>query len=206
MTQNEIIAIVHKCACTYDTNLCNTQVMFVYYNAQNKVEFAEVRFRAHNFLHFTGLVPRQGISANTFYHKIVNNKLSPNDFFVKCPFTTELKLKILSSIVNIDQTARMIGNYTGPHLELYTEKVAGTTSACLGLKKKNDFFIPNTVLSEDIRNISQYPPGKIFAIFKMKSTKRKYTQLTYKKKDLQLTKSLFPATVLSKIDSQLFSS
>ena len=99
MTQNEIIAIVHKCACTYDTNLCNTQVMFVYYNAQNKVEFAEVRFCAHNFLHFTGLVPRQGISANTFYHKIVNNKLSPNDFFVKCPFTTELKLKILSSIV-----------------------------------------------------------------------------------------------------------
>lgn len=205
MTKNEIITVVHKCACTYDTSLCNTQVMFVYYNAQNHVEFAEVRFRAHNFLHFTGLVAGKGISANTFYRQILNNKLSPNDFFVKCAFTTELKLNILPTIVKIDRTARMIGNYTGPHLELYTEKVAGTTSACLGIISKKDFFIPNTVLSEDIRNVSQYPPGKIFAIFKMKSTERKYTQLTYIKKDLQLTKNLFPTTILSKIDPQLFS-
>lgn len=68
--------------------------------------------------------------------------------------------------MSMDTSARMIGNYTGPHLELYTEKVTGTTTACLGLIQSKDCYIPNSVLSEDIRSIVPKPPGKIFAIFK----------------------------------------
>lgn len=40
--------------------------------------------------------------------------------------------------MSIDTSARMIGNYTEPHLELYTEKVTGTTTACLGLIQSKD--------------------------------------------------------------------
>ena len=44
----------------------------------------------------------------------------------------------------------MIGSYIGSHLEIYTEKVTGTTTACLGLIEKGDCYIPNSILSEDL--------------------------------------------------------
>ena len=105
--------------------------------------------------------------------------------------TTELKLKVLSTIMNIDTRARMIGNYIGPHLELYTEKVTGTTTACLGLIEKGNCYIPNSVLSEDIRSIVPKPPGKIFAIFKKPIGNTLYTHLTYKSQNIKITKSVF---------------
>ena len=48
---------------------------------------------------------------------------------------------VLDTIMCIDTRARMIGNYIGPLLELYTEKVTGTTTACLGLIEKGDCYI-----------------------------------------------------------------
>ena len=89
MTKNEIISIVHKCACTYDTELCNTQIMFAYHDTIRNINFAEVRFRAHNFLHFTGLIPQKGLSANQFYNRISHNKLSPNDFSINNPYIVQ---------------------------------------------------------------------------------------------------------------------
>lgn len=204
MTKTEIISIVHKCACTYEARLSNTQIMFIYLDAQNQLDFVEVRFRPHNFLHFTGLMPREGISANKFYYLILNHKLSPKDFSIGRPFHTERKLQILSKITVIDQIARMIGDYIGPRLELYTEKIIGTTSACLGLIFKNNYFIPNTILYEDIRDISQPPLGKIIAAFKMKSSEHHYMTLIYKKKNVTLTQSLFPPTILTKINPQFW--
>lgn len=204
MNKTEIISTVHKCVCAYETNLCNTQVMFVYLNSHNQIDFAEVRFRSHNFLHFTGLIPREDISANKFYHLILNHKLSPNDFVIGQPVNTERKLQILSKIVIIDQLARMIGDYIGPRLALYTEKIIGTTSACLGLILINNYFIPNTILHEDIRDITQPPIGKIIAIFKMKNSERNYTQLIYKKKGITLTQALLPSIVLDKINPKFW--
>ena len=106
--------------------------------------------------------------------------------------------------MSIDTKARMIGNYIGPHLELYTEKVTGTTSACLGLIQGKDYYIPNSVLSEDIRSIVPKPPGKIYAIFKKDINPPLYTQLTYKAKNITITKKCLPEELLNEIDSSLF--
>lgn len=106
--------------------------------------------------------------------------------------------------MNIDTRARMIGNYSGPHLELYTEKVTGTTTACLGLIEKGNCYIPNSVLNEDIRSIVPKPPGKIYAIFKKNINSKLYTQLTYKSQNLCITKKCIPKELISLIDSSLF--
>jgi hypothetical protein len=98
----------------------------------------------------------------------------------------------------------MIGNYTGPHLELYTEKVTGTTTACLGLVQANNCYVPNSVLSEDIRSIVPKPPGKIYAIFKKPIGSPVYTQFTYKSKDISITKRCLPKGLLSQIEPSLF--
>lgn len=182
MTKKQAIAIITKCAKQYQQYLEGNQIVFVYRDENNKSNYTAVRFHSHNFLHFTGVIPRTGMNANGFYRAALNNRLSENDFSFKNNHTTELKLKVLGIIMSIDTSARMIGNYTGPHLELYTEKVTGTTTACLGLIQSKDCYIPNSVLSEDIRSIVPKPPGKIFAIFKKPIGAPLYTQLTYKSK------------------------
>lgn len=105
--------------------------------------------------------------------------------------------------MNIDVKARMIGNYIGPHLELYTEKVTGTTTACLGLIQNNDYHIPNSVLSEDIRSIVPKPPDKIYAIFKKPTNSHFYTELTYKSPTIKITAKYLPQNLTNEIDPSL---
>ena len=203
MTKSEAISIISNCADTYKKYLDGKQVAFVYRDENNHSNYTEVKFRSHNFLHFTGVKLRNGLTANDFYRYALNHRLSENDFSFKDPYTTELKLKVLATIMNIDTRARMIGNYIGPHLELYTEKVTGTTTACLGLIEKDNYYIPNSVLSEDIRSITPKPPGKIFAIFKKPIKSPLYTQLTYKSKNITITKKCLPKNMLALIEPSL---
>ena len=203
MTKKQAIAIIIKCARQYQQYLENNQVVFVYRDQNNHSNYTAVRFHSHNFLHFTGISPRQGMNANDFYRAALNNRLSEHDFSFKNNHTTELKLNVLSTVMNIDTKARMIGNYMGPHLELYTEKVTGTTTACLGLIQGKDCYLPNSVLSEDIRSIVPKPPGKIYAIFKKPIHSSLYTQLTYKSKNITITKKCLPKELLSEIDPSL---
>lgn len=185
MTKDQMLKILVNSANLYHTNLCNYQLMFIYLNANHHVSAIEVKFRSYNFLHFTGVIPRKGITAKDFYRYLINNRLSISDFNSNPNHTTELKLRVLPTIMNIDTTARMIGNYVGPHIELYTEKIVGTTTACLGLLQKNEYYIPNSVLHEDIRNITPHPPGKILAILKKQLPQALYADMTYKSPKLQ---------------------
>ena len=127
MTKKQAIAIITKCAKQYQQYLEHNQVVFVYRDEYNHSHHTVVKFHSHNFLHFTGVVPRTGLNANGFYRASLNSRLSEKDFSFKNNHTTELKLQVLSTIMSIDTKARMIGNYIGPNLELYTEKVTGTT-------------------------------------------------------------------------------
>jgi hypothetical protein len=203
MKKTEAISIIIKCAKTYKNYLDGKQVVFVYRDENNRSDYTEVRFRSYNFLHFTGVSLRKGLNANDFYRYALNNRLSEKDFSFKSNHTTELKLKVLDTIMNIDTSARMIGNYIGPHLDLYTEKVTGTTTACLGLIEKGDYCIPNSVISEDIRSIVPKPPGKIYAIFKKSIKSTLYTQLTYKSKNLTITKKCLPQSLIEQIGPSL---
>lgn len=203
MTKKQAINIITKCAKQYHHRLEGRQVAFVYRDANNHSDYTSVRFQSHNFLHFTGVSLSTGINANNFYRAALNNRLSENDFSFKSNHTTELKLKVLDVIMNIDVKARMIGNYIGPHLELYTEKVTGTTTACLGLIQKNDYYIPNSVLSEDIRSIVPKPPGKIYAIFKKPTNSHFYTELTYKSPTIKITARCLPQNLTNEIDPSL---
>lgn len=131
----------------------------------------------------------------------MDQRLREADLVFKDPYTTELKLKVLPHIMKIAYTARMIGNYAGPRMDLYTEKVAGTTSACLGMIKRESDYVPNTVLSEDIRNIVPHPPGKIFAIFRKSIKDDLYRELTYQQsRDIAITKKCIPDDIMQRID------
>lgn len=203
MTKKEAISVITRCARLYAANLCDKQLAFLYRDSNNKVHIAEVIFRANNFMHFTGIDTKQHQTAGSFYRDAIDQRLKESNLFFKDPHTTALKLKILPSIMNIACTARMIGDYTGSRIDLYTEKVAGTTSACLGLIKNGNDYVPNTVLSEDVRRITPHPPGKIFAIFKKSVKDGVYSELTYQSKNIELTKKCLPAGFINRVKPEL---
>lgn len=203
MTKKEAISIISKCARQYAVNLCDKQLAFVYRDSKNKTDYAEVIFRSNNFMHFTGIETKNSMKANMFYKAALEQRLKESNLVFKSNHTTELKLQILPKIMNIAISARMIGDYAGSGLDLYTEKVTGTTSACLGLIEKDGAYIPNTVLQEDIRSIIPKPPGKIFAIFRRDIHQNQYTELTYQSKTFLITQRCLPKELSLKIDPSL---
>ena len=202
MTKEQAIAIITKCAKEYHQNLEGKQICFLYKDRYNHSNFTTVRFHSHNFLHFTGICVRSGMKANDFYRAALNNHLSARDFSFNISHTSELKLKVLEIIMNIDTNARMIGNYSGPHVELYTEKIAGNVNASLGLIHIKDYYVPNSVLNEDIRSIIPKPPGKIYAILKKSIKDKVYRQITYKSSKIPLC---IPTELLNTIDKTILS-
>lgn len=187
MTKKEAISIISKCTASYDANLCNKQLAFVYRDGNNRIGFVEITFRSNNFMHFTSINSKKHIKANAFYRDVLEKRLKESDIQFKDNHTTELKLQILQSIMNIPFSVRMIGDYIGIHLDLYTEKVTGATTACLGLILRGNEYKPSTILKEDMRNITPKPPGKIFAIFRKPIRQDIYTELTFRSGNINIT-------------------
>ena len=105
--------------------------------------------------------------------------LSPADFDMPQDGITETKLSILPQLMQLHRCAKMIGDYDNTRPLLYTEKLAGNISACLGFTREKDYYIPNTALREDIRNISVSPTKQVLAIFKKDAKQELYTTLCY---------------------------
>lgn len=83
MTKKQAIAIIIRCAKQYQQYLEHNQVVFVYRDEYNHSHYTVVKFHSHNFLHFTGVVPRTGLNANGFYRAALNSRLSEKDFHLK---------------------------------------------------------------------------------------------------------------------------
>ena len=201
MTKKQAIDIICKCAKSYHNYLENKQILFVYRDSSNHSHYTEVQFKSHNFLHFTGVKLRKELNANTFYRYALNARLNEKDFSLDNSSVAELKLQILDTIMNIDTSARMIGNYNNSKVDLYTEKIAGTVSACLGLIQKDNIYIPNSVLKEEIRTLISKPPGKIYAILKKKIGEPCYTKLTYQKSNSEITRKCLPDILTLLVDN-----
>ncbi len=204
MTKKQAINIITKCAKMYNLYLCNKQLMFVYHDENNQVHKTEVVFRPQNYMHLTGISPREGLSPKDFYRFSLSGHLALTDFTFKSNFTTELKLNILETIMKIAYSARMIGEYIGPHINLYTEKVTGTTNACLGLILAQNIYVPNSTINEDIRNIAQKPLGKIFVIFRKEIQSNLYTEITYRSKNIDITTQSLPQNIQALVSPELF--
>lgn len=179
MTKKEAIRIIVQSANLYRTNLENQTILFVY-KENYKIKYIEMIFLPSNFLHFTGIniINSDIHSSVQFYSLCLNNKLRVNDFNFKSNGTSILKLQILPQIMQLHKNAKMIGKYDNSKIYLLTDVLIGSSNMCIGAKKKADYYIPNTVLKEDIRKIvSNY--FKIIGILKKDTKELKYRNFTY---------------------------
>ena len=108
----------------------------------------------------------------------IDNTLSVEDI-KPAPMMT-LKLDVLPQLMQIHKHAKMIGPFDGGKVALYTEKVIGTVKACMGFTYDEDelVFVPNTVLKEDIRSVSN-ETSQVVAVYSKRFDSERYDTLCY---------------------------
>ena len=180
MEKREIIKIIQECAIKYKNNLANKNILFIYYN-KNKIEYIETKFLPSNFLHLTGIKYQRESNNNAikFYKDILDKKVSIKNLEISNKETLKLKLNVLNMILDINYSAKMIGEFSlNVKNLLITEKIVGTNIYSMGFIKIGQYYIPNTTLKEDIRNITN-ATNRIVAIFSKDIKERQYSNLTY---------------------------
>ncbi|MBQ4419864.1 MAG: hypothetical protein II870_09570 [Synergistaceae bacterium] len=80
----------------------------------------------------------------------------------------------------------MIGDYDNTKSFLYTEKLAGKIFACIGFIQENGYYIPNTALKEDIRNITIHPQKSVLVIFRKDIKQKLYETICYTAKKVDI--------------------
>ena len=178
MKKEQAIKIITESAKIYKENLENKNLLF-FFGSEKSPEFFEASFLPRNFLHLTGVktVEKRILGSVDFYEKCLKGKLSPSDFSFAENGTTDMKLSILPQLMKIQTCAKMVGVYDYKKSVLYTEKIAGNIYACMGFIKENDYYIPNTALREDIRDISVQPQKRVLAIFKKNIPQKFYDEI-----------------------------
>jgi len=154
-------------------------------------------------MHLTGVVLNNGVDNAEFYNMCIGRSLSPFDFELKKDGTTKMKLLVLAQVMNIHKTAKMVGDYSQNRLKLSTKKVAGGVHACLGFKlaKENPrFYVPNTVLNENIKSITNKPIERLLAILKkaVKDEKYQISSCVYMAKDIDIKSLLINEEIKNK--------
>lgn len=154
INKKKIILYVLECAKLYKKNLQNKNIMFVY-RSREDISYIETRFTASNFLHLTGLeLVNKRITPGNFLNQLLAHRVSEKDIKERKDGTTILKLQVLNRLMQINQHAKMIGDYGDSRVHLYSQKIIGDIYSCMGFIQKNNYFICNTVLKEDIRKVT----------------------------------------------------
>ncbi len=205
MQKEQAIKIITDCAKDYRQNLANKNLAFIFGSAQN-TDYFETLFLPRHFLHLTGVHLTNPNSSGSvdFYNKCLQGKLRPDDFSLTPNGTAELKLSVLPRLVKIHRFANMVGNYNNTKSLLYTEKLAGNVYACLGFVLDGKYYIPNTALKEDIRNVTIQPHMRILAILRKSTKAPKYNELCYSAKSINLDELVLPSKLTEKTDTCLF--
>ncbi len=198
-TKKEALRIIITTAKEYKKMLEGMNYLFVYRNRENNLlEFFETLFLPRNYLHLTGIeyVNAKGekqMNAVDFYDKCIKNILTENEIEFRKDGTTTLKLEALPKLVRFLRFSKMTALYNEVRPKLSVERVAGTTNYCLGFVRDGNYYIPNSCLLEDIRNLGDYP-SQILAIFSKHAKKREktYKDIRYVAKGVSLNKIQLP--------------
>ena len=205
-TKYDAIRIVTSCAEKYNYELAGKTLLFAYSDKHKNVNFSEFSFYRYNFLHLTGLRTNlvnnnfttqkditDRISADDFFQKCLSHKLSPFDFDFAQDGTTPMKLDVLPSLITKNLSANMIGIYNDQKPLLYTERLTGSIHGCMGfiLDHNSAQYVPNTVLKEDIRNITTNT-NRIIAVYRKSIENFSYKEVTYIAKKIDWDKIKYP--------------
>jgi len=85
--------------------------------------------------------------------------------------------------MNIHKTAKMAGDFESSHKVLLSDKIAGTTTAVMGFIRDDKYFVPNTVIKDDVRQLVRKPTLVISAIFVKPHKQLLYSEISFLRRD-----------------------
>ena len=173
------VKIIIECAKMYKDNFLGKNLMIIY--GKDQYGFMEAVFPKTAYLHLTGVDTK--LSPSAFYSKCIGNVLSNKDFNFKSNGTTELKLQILPHVFNPKKNYKIVGEYGNFKQILRTNKLVGGVHACLGFVKDGDYYVPNTTLNDDIREITSWN-SRIVLILEKGLNDAQYNEITYVAKNV----------------------
>ena len=185
MLKKDAIRVITTCATSYRNNLANHNILFIFGDPRNP-ELLETRFLSRNYLHLTGVrIKPPGIKSSVdFFNKCLSNQVREEDVQFPDDGVVEMKLSVLPSLMKIHKTAKMIGDYDNNKSVLYTEKLSGTTTACMGFVLEGNYYVPNTALKEDIRQVTIHPQKRILMIMRKPISAKQYEEICYTAKGI----------------------
>ena len=186
MKKSEAIRKLTACAEQFSNNLANRNILYIFSDS-GKNQYFESLFLPRHYLHLTGIkLLTNNIKSVDFYKLCLRNQLSPSVFSFHENGTTEMKLAVLPQIMNIHKTAKMVGDYDNTKSVLFTEKIVGSITACIGFVRDRHYYLPNTTLREDIRTITKSPQKQVLAVFVKRVQDTQYSECSYLAKNISL--------------------
>lgn len=186
---HSLIPRICECADLYQSNLAGKNFMLIYSSKASSFQHVELNFKREHFLHLTGVKTIKhsngGLSAAEFYNRCISRKLHTGDFAVPNTTICNQKLEVLPYLIQLPKSCKMIGEYNYSGYALDTEMIVGNVKGALGFitipsQRKIDFYIPNTVLKEDSRDlIVPQCQRQVAAILRKETTAGKYKDLCY---------------------------
>ncbi len=178
ITKKQALSIVFTAADEYKANLLGHSLLFICSDRNKAIYALEVTFDSSNFKHLTGF--KTSIAPNHFLQLCLDRRLKETDFDFAEDGTTPWKIDVLSRMVKKNLSANMIGIYNRSQPLLFTEKIAGNISACMGFCKtgEKNRYVPNTVLKGDIRSLVHHA-DRILITYRKKRHEPNYQEIVY---------------------------
>ena len=134
-----------------------------------------------------------GINARHFFNLCYDKRLTEADFDFSADGTTEMKMRVLPSLMKKNLSAKMLGDYNMSQPKLYTDKIAGSLSACMGFVRDGGEgrFVPNTVLEGDIRTKVK-AADRIIATYRKSRSEEQYSEIVFTAKKVEWEKIVLP--------------
>lgn len=176
MNKQDAIRTITECADEYQKYFAGRKHLYIY-DKNGMTDYIEAIFHKSTYRHLTGV--NTDLSANQFYNKCINHQLSSKDFEFRADGTTELKMRALPRLMRVNTGYKMIGEFDDCRPKLITEKVAGNQFCCMGfVSVKKNCYIPNTILQEDIRDITT-DTYRVIAVYSKDISDNEYTDILY---------------------------
>lgn len=212
MDKKQAIKIISEAIDIYDKNFCNRNLLIIFGDIQ-KPSYVEIKANEKNFLHLTGLAlnkqsllrdisDKQSNLISVFYAKALNKKITVSDFDFKNN-TTVQKLNVLVNTLKLSNNVKMVGDYSNLRVSLKTDKLAGSVSSFIGFIKAGKYYVPNTIMADDIRKNSNQTQ-KVFGILSKDKTNHRYCKIEYLAQKTEIKPLLKYLSDYIQIDELLF--
>lgn len=188
----------------YKEHLLNRNFLIIYSHCNRMKYYETVCLNVH-YKHLTGI--KTDIPAKDFFKKCYKSIITPKDYKTANDGSTELKLQVILNAMQFESTAKNVGFFNGKSgINLFSDMVVGNYVYSLGfVKDKNAprFYVPNTLLKKNIKEVSLNPIGEIICIIEKQVKEKQYHNIMFYRDYFEMVDTDLPSEIMELISDDV---